>query len=248
MLITDPWFYAVALPAVLLMGLAKSGAAAGFGALAVPLMALAVPVPQAAAILLPVLLVADVMGLAALLRERDRALVRLLLPAGLAGVVIGTATFGLLSAKVVAGVVGVITLLFLALRTLFPPRADAPPPPRWLGALLGVVSGFTSFVAHAGAPPLGFYVLPLKLSPLVFAATTSVFFAAVNLAKWPAYAWLGLIDGRNMLTSLVLLPLTPLGVWLGVRFVRRVPQELFYRLFTIGMLLTGCKLLWDGLH
>ncbi len=248
MLITDPWFYAVAVPAVLLLGLSKSGFGAGFGSLAVPLMALSVPVPQAAAILLPVLLVADVLGLASLLRDRDRALVRLLVPAGLVGIVIGTLSFGLLSSNVVAGVVGAITLIFLALRTLFPPRADAPPPPRWLGLLLGTVSGFTSFVAHAGGPPLSFYVLPLKLKPVVFAATLSVFFAVINLAKWVPYAWLGLIDSRNMLTSAVLLPITPLGVWLGVRFVRRVPQALFYRIFSLGMLLTGCKLLWDGFH
>ncbi len=245
-MITDPWFYAVAVPAVLLMGLSKSGFGAGFGSLAVPLMALSVPVPQAAAILLPVLLVADVLGLASLLRDRDRALVRLLVPAGLVGIVIGTLSFGLLPTKVVAGVVGAITLIFLAVRTLFPPRADAPPPPRWLGLLLGTVSGFTSFVAHAGGPPLSFYVLPLKLKPLVFAATLSVFFAVINLGKWLPYAWLGLIDSRNMLTSAVLLPITPLGVWLGVRFVRRVPQALFYRLFSLGLLLTGCKLLWDG--
>lgn len=247
-MITDPWFYAAALPAVLLLGLSKSGFGAGFGSLAVPLMALTVPVPQAAAILLPVLMLADLLGLASLLKERDRALVRLLLPAGLAGIVIGALSFGLLPAQAVAGVVGAITLVFLALRTLFPPRADAPPPPRWLGLLLGAVSGFTSFVAHAGGPPLAFYVLPQKLKPVVFAATLSVFFAAINLAKWLPYAWLGLIDSRNMLTSAVLLPATPLGVWLGVRFVRRVPQRLFYRLFSLGMLLTGCKLLWDGLN
>jgi hypothetical protein len=68
---------------------------------------------------------------------------------------------------VVAGVIGALTLVFLLLRTLFPPHADAPPPPRWLGGVLAVVSGWTSFVAHAGAPPLAFYVLPLKLKPLV---------------------------------------------------------------------------------
>ncbi len=246
-MITDPWFYAAALPAVLLLGLSKSGFGAGFGSLAVPVMALTVPVPQAAAILLPVLMLADALGLASLVKDRDRALVRLLLPAGLLGIVIGAVTFGLLSSKVVAGVVGAITLVFLALRTLVPPHADAPPPPRWLGLLLATLSGFTSFVAHAGGPPLSFYVLPLKLRPVVFAATLSVFFAAINLAKWLPYAWLGLIDSRNMLTSAVLLPITPLGVWLGVRFVRRVPPALFYRLFSIGMLLTGCKLLWDGL-
>ncbi len=247
-MITDPFFYAVALPAALLIGLSKSGFAGGFGALAVPLMALAIPVPQAAAILLPVLCVADLLGLASLLRERNRALVRLLLPAGLAGIVLGALSFGLLSSKTVAALVGAITLGFLALRVLFPPRADAPPPPRWLGRALAVLSGYTSFVAHAGGPPLGFYLLPQRLQPVVFAATSAVFFAAINFAKWLPYAWLGLIDTRNMLTSLALLPVVPLGVWLGVRFVRRVPPQLFYRLFSLGMLLTGCKLLWDGLR
>lgn len=248
MIITDPGFYAAAVPAVLLLGISKSGFGMGFGSLAVPLMALAVPVPQAAAILLPVLLLADGLGLMSLLKHRDRPLVRLLLPAGLLGVVLGTLSFGWLSAQAVAAVVGAVTLAFLALRTVFPPRADAPPPPAWLGRLLGAVSGFTSFVAHAGGPPLGFYLLPLKLQPMTFAATTSVYFAVINLAKWLPYAWLGLIDTRNMLTSLLLLPLAPLGVWLGVTFVRRVPQSLFYRLFNLGLLLTGCKLLWDGLR
>jgi uncharacterized membrane protein YfcA len=246
--IQDPWFYAVAIPAVLLVGISKSGFGAGFGALGTPLMALAVPVPQAAAIMLPLLMVMDGLGLAALVRQCDRALIRLLLPAGLLGVLIGALLFGVLSAKTVAGLVGGLTLVFLAIRVLFPPRADAPPPPRWLGFVLGTASGFTSFVAHAGSPPIGFYVLPLKLKPITFTATMAVFFAAVNLAKWIPYAWLGLIDLRNMLTSLTLLPLAPLGVWLGVRFVKNVSPLLFYRLFNIGMGLTGAKLLWDGLR
>lgn len=245
-MITDPWFYAVAIPAILLLGVSKSGFGAGFGALAVPMMALAIPVPQAAAILLPVLLVMDAMGLAALMRDRDRALLRLLLPAGLLGIVIGTVLFGVLSGKTVAGVVGVTTLAFLLIRLVWPPRADAPPPPKWLGVLLGTVSGFTSFVAHAGGPPIGFYVLPLRLPPVVFSATMAVFFAAVNLAKWPAYGWLGLLDLRNMLTALVLLPIAPLGVIVGVRWVRRISPKLFYQLFNAGLLLTGLKLVYDG--
>jgi hypothetical protein len=245
--ITDPAFFAVAIPAVLLMGLAKSGFGAGFGALAVPLMALAIPVPQAAAIMLPLLAIMDALGLAAFLRDFDRRLIRLLLPAGLLGTLIGTMLFGLLSAKTVAAVVGAITLAFVVVRMLRPPRADAPPPPRWLGFLLGATSGFTSFVAHAGGPPVAFYVLPLKLPPLTFTATMSVFFAAVNASKWIPYAWLGLIDTTNMLSALVLAPLAPVGVWIGVKFVRRMPPHLFYRLFNAGMLVTGAKLLYDGL-
>jgi uncharacterized membrane protein YfcA len=247
-LLTDPVFYAVAVPAVLLVGISKSGFGAGFGALGVPLMALAVPVPQAVAIMLPLLLIMDAFGLRALWHERDPTLLRLLVPAGLLGTVIGALLFGLLSAKTVAALVGAITLVFLALRTAFPPRADAPPPARPVGFFFATVSGFTSFVAHAGGPPIAFFMLPLKLSPLRFTATMAVFFAAVNAAKWLPYGLLGLIDATNMATAAVLAPVAPLGVWVGVRLVRHIPPVLFYRLFSVGMLLTGCKLLWDGVR
>lgn len=245
-LVADPAFYAVAVPAVLLTGLAKSGVAAGFGALAVPLMALAVPVPQAAAIMLPLLAVMDVIGVASYLKSGDRDLLRLMVPAGLVGTVVGTLLFGLLAPAMVAGLVGVLTLLFLVQRLFFPPRADAPPPPRWLGALLAMASGFTSFVAHAGGPPLHAYLLPLKLSPVRFAATSAVFFAVINASKWLPYAWLGLIDLRNMATAVVLMPLAPVGVWIGVRIVRRIDPRWFYRLLYAGMLFAGLKLLWDA--
>ena len=244
--ITDWSFYAVAIPAVLLLGVSKSGFGAGFGSLAVPLMALSVTVPRAAAILMPVLLVMDLLGIAAFRKDFDRALLRFLLPWGLLGIGIGTLTFQLLQPRWVAGIVGVFTLLFLAQRLLFAPRADGAPPPRWAGALLTATSGFTSFVAHAGGPPINAYVIPLRLTPLRFTGTMAFFFFVINLAKWLPYAWLGLLDGRNLGTSLLLLPLAPIGVWAGVRIARRIDQRLFYRFVYLGMLLTGLKLVWDA--
>ncbi len=228
-LITDPYFYAVTVPAVLLLGISKSGFGAGFGSLAVPMMALVVSVPQAAAILMPVLLVMDVLGMAAFRKDFDLKLLRFLIPCGLVGIVVGALLFRVLDAHVVAGLVGVFTLLFLAQRLLFPPQADSPPPPRWLGALLTATSGFTSFIAHAGGPPINAYVIPMRLSPVKFTATMAFFFFVINLSKWMPYAWLGLLDWRNMATSLVLLPIAPLGVWVGVRLARRISQQLFYR-------------------
>jgi uncharacterized membrane protein YfcA len=245
-LITDPYFYAVTIPAVLLLGVSKSGFGAGFGSLAVPMMALAVSVPQAAAILMPVLFVMDVLGMAAFRKDFDMALLKFLIPFGLLGVGVGCLLFKVLDAHTVAAMVGVFTLLFLAQRLLFPPRADSPPPPRWVGALLTATSGFTSFVAHAGGPPINAYVIPLRLSPVRFTATMAFFFFVVNLSKWIPYYWLGLLDMRNMATSLVLLPIAPIGVWVGVHWARRISQQLFYRLLYAGMLLTGLKLVWDG--
>ena len=245
-LITDPFFYAIAIPAVLLLGVSKSGFGAGFGSLAVPMMALAVTVPQAAAILMPVLLVMDLLGMAAFRNNVDRQLLRFLLPFGLLGIVIGTLLFKVLDAKLVAGIVGGFTLMFLAQRLLFPPKADSPPPPRWLGALLTTTSGFTSFIAHAGGPPINAYVIPLKLKPVLFTGTMAFFFFFINIAKWVPYAWLGLLDMRNMLTSLALLPFAPIGVWVGVRIAHRIDPVWFYRLVYTGMFLTGVKLLWDS--
>lgn len=247
-LVGDPWFYAAAVPAVLLMGLSKSGFASGFGSLTTPIMALSLSVPQAAAIMLPLLLVMDATGLQQMWRQRDRVLLARLLPWGLAGTVVGTLLFGVLPGPAVSAVVGALTLAFLAQRLLFPPRRDGHVPPRWLGPACATASGFTSFVAHAGGPPMSAYLLPLKLPAPVYAATMAVFFAVMNLSKWIPYAWLGLIDARNLATSLLLMPLAPLGVWAGVWLTRRVDARWFYRLAYLGMLLTGVKLLWDGLR
>ncbi|MDP2680167.1 MAG: sulfite exporter TauE/SafE family protein [Rhodoferax sp.] len=246
--ITDPFFYAVTIPAVLLLGVSKSGFGAGFGSLAVPMMALAVSVPQAAAILMPVLLLMDVLGMAAFRKDFDLKLLKFLIPCGLVGIVVGALLFKLLDARLVAGIVGLFTLLFLAQRLLFPPKADSPPPPRWLGALLTATSGFTSFIAHAGGPPVNAYMIPLRLSPIRFTATMAFFFFIINLAKWIPYAWLGLLDWRNFATSVVLLPLAPIGVWVGVKLARRISQVLFYRFLYVGMFLTGVKLLSDAVR
>lgn len=247
-LITDPLFYAVAIPSVILLGIGKSGFGAGFGSLAVPLIAMTVTVPQAAAILMPVLLVMDVLGLAAYRKHYDKALFRFIVPFALVGTLIGLLLFKLLPVHVVAGVVGAFTLLFLAQRLVFPPRPDSPPPPRWAGALLSVAAGFTSFIAHSGGPPVNAYVIPLRLPPLVFTATMAFVFFVVNLSKWIPYAWLGLLDLRNMATSMVLLPLAPVGVYIGVRLARTMKPTLFYRILYGGMFLSGCKLLWDGVR
>ena len=247
-LITDPFFYAVAIPSVLLMGISKSGFGTGFGSLAVPLMALAVSVPDAAAIMMPVLLLTDILSLAFFRNQLDWRLLKFLVPCGLVGTVLGFMLFRLLSPGVVEALVGGFTLLFLAQRLLLPPKPDAPPPPRWVGAILTATSGFTSFIAHAGGPPISAYVIPLKLSPVLFTSTMAVFFFVINLSKWIPYGFLGLLDMRNMLTSLVLLPLVPLGVWVGVRLARRIKPDLFYKFIYAGMFLTGLKLLWDGLR
>jgi len=245
--ISDPWFYVVAVPAVLLMGISKSGFGAGFGSLAVPIMALAISVPKAAAIFMPILLLMDLMGLVFFRRHIDWKLMRFLLPLGLVGTVVGTLTFQYVATDRVSAIVGFLTLIFLAQRKLSSQVVVVAPWPKPVGALLAVLSGFTSFVAHAGGPPINAYILGMRLKPINFAATLAVFFFVINLSKWLPYNYLGLLNWENFYTSLILMPLAPVGVWIGVFIAKRIQMKLFYNLVEVGMLLTGIKLVSDWL-
>ncbi len=243
---TDPLFYLAAIPAILLIGISKSGFGSGFGGLAVPLIALTVTVPEAAAVLMPLLFVLDILALRAYRDGYDKALLRQLLPWSLLGIGIGFLLFKYIDTHIVEGTVGIFALAFVAQRLLFPPSPHGVILPRWIGVSLTTMSGFTSFVAHAGSPPLNAYLLPMRLAPVTFAATMAVLFFWVNLAKWVPYAYLGLFDTRGLVTALVLMPFTPIGIWIGVRIARKISPQLFYFFVQTGMVLTGYKLVFDG--
>jgi uncharacterized membrane protein YfcA len=244
--ITDPLFYAVAIPAILLVGISKGGLGSGAGMLATPLVAMVVPIPQAAAILLPLLLVMDAVGLWAYRGVFSRENMRVILAGGVAGVLLGALTFRYFSDAWLRVALGAIAVAFVAQRFLFR-AAEAPESTsRVKGLFWSAVSGLTSTVAHAGGPPLSVYLLPQRLDKAVLVGTTVIFFAVINAVKLVPYAWLGLFDTRNLSTSLVLSPLAPLGIFLGVWLLRRMSQDLFYRVSYALLLLVGAKLLWDG--
>lgn len=246
-MITDPWFYAAAIPAILLMGISKGGFGSGAGIFATPLMALVVPIPQAAAILLPILIVMDVAGLWAYRGTFSRENMRVILVGGVLGVALGTLTFRYFSDAWIRIVLGAMAVGFVLQRYVI--RAGRHPAPRSTpkGLFWSVVSGLTSTVAHAGGPPLSIYLLPQRLDKTVLVGTTVVFFAVINVVKLAPYAWLGLFEAQNLATSLALSPLAPVGIWVGYTLVRRIPEDLFYRICYALLLVVGLKLLWDGI-
>jgi uncharacterized protein len=82
----------------------------------------------------------------------------------------------------------------------------------------------------------------------VLMGTIAVFFTVVNLAKVPGYIYLGQFTSANLLTSLVLLPLAPIGVKMGFWLLQRSNEQLIYQLCYIFLFITGSKLLWDGVR
>jgi len=249
-LIIDPFFYAVAIPAFLLTAISKGGFASGGGNLTVPLVALAIPAPQAAAIALPLLCAMDLSGLRAWWGRWSLREMRVLIPGGAIGIALGATAFGYMDDRAIKAMVGLVTLGFLARAAWQATRRKAPPsaePSAARGGFWATVSGFTSTIAHAGGPPLAVYLYPLRLDRQTLAATTVVFFGVMNYVKLLPYWWLGQLSAANLLTALVLAPLAPLGVNLGIWLSKRISDKLFYRIIYTLLLASGLKLAWDGL-
>jgi uncharacterized membrane protein YfcA len=243
-LISDPRFYAVAIFAVVLTGISKGGIGAA-GGFSVPLLSLVISPVQAAAIMLPILVLMDAIGVYAYRKDWDRRNMTIIMPAGLVGIGIGWLTFKYLNDDWIRILLGLIACGFVAFNLLagLPKPAQ---PSRLKGYLCATGSGFTSFVAHAGGPPLAMYLLPQRLDKALYVGTTIVFFTVINAAKIVPYSMLGLFDSRNLGTATALLPVAVLGILLGIWVRKRLSTDWFYRVAYTLMFVTGAKLLYDG--
>jgi uncharacterized membrane protein YfcA len=232
---------------VILTGLSKGGFGGALGGTAVPLMAVAISPVQAASIMLPILCLADLFGLRLYFGKWDAANLKALIPGALIGVALGALTFGAFNEDAIRLLIGAITTLFVVIKWVQPaPTQTAAVPSMAKGTLLSAMSGFTSFVAHAGAPPIMMYLLPQRLDKTTYIATVNIFFLLTNAIKLVPYAWLGQFSSVNLLASLTLAPLVPLGVWLGYFLQEKISQVWFYRIAQAGLLLMGGQLIYQG--
>lgn len=248
LLITDPWFYLLAVPAVLLVGISKGGFGGGAGLVAVPVLSFVMPLAQAAAILLPILCVMDLFAVSAYRGQYSAPNLRRLLPGGLVGIAGGALAFGVLDERWLRVFVGAIALGFVMQWVLGPKALKAKKPGAVGGVFWGAVGGFTSTLAHAGGPPVSVYLLPQKLPPVLFVGTTVIVFTMFNYVKLIPYAWFGQLSADNLATSLVLLPLAPLGIKLGRWLLDRINGVLFYRIVYSLLLIAGLKLVSEALQ
>ena len=231
---------------MLITAIAKGGFGSGVGGLGVPLMSLAIAPPQAAAIMLPILCLMDLFSCWAYRGKWDRRNMRIMLPAAMVGMALGTLMFGVLEADHIRLMLGLIAVSFSLDYWLRPKQLAAKSPSALAGSFWSAAAGFTSFLAHSGGPPLSVYLLPQRLDRTVFVATSVFFFFVINYVKLLPYAWLGLFDFTNLATSAVLAPLAPIGIWLGLVLHQRISDQLFYRICYWALFLVGVKLLWDG--
>ncbi|HEX6999142.1 MAG TPA: sulfite exporter TauE/SafE family protein [Gammaproteobacteria bacterium] len=248
-MIQDPVFYLLAVPAVVLLGFSKGGLA-GVGSLALPLIVIVIEPVQAAAIMLPILIAQDTVGVWAFRRHLDWYVLGWTVPGATFGILLGYLFAANVPSAAVMALVGVISIAFgayrLWLRRQGTPKAAAPSSPGWIGSLFGVASGFTSQIAHAGAPPFQLWVLPRRLPRDVLVGTSAVYFAVINWIKVPAFAALGQFSATNVLTAAALLPVAIVSTFAGVWLVRRIDGERFYAIIYCLMIVVGVILLFEA--
>jgi uncharacterized protein len=162
------------------------------------------------------------------------------------GTLVGALTIRHMSDDWIRILLGTVAIGFLAW-TLYPKKGVSVKPGHRAGWFWAATSGFTSFITHAGSPPIMVYLLPQKLDKETFVATSLVYFLALNYAKIIPYVWLGLFDRRVLATAALLVPVGVAGIYAGLWMQRRIHVRWFYRLIYALLFATGTKLLYDGI-
>ena len=247
-LITDPLFYFVAVPAVVILGISKGGFT-GIGMIATPMLALVMPPLQGAAILLPIILLQDALSVWIYRRNWDAWNLKVMLPGAVAGCGAAWLLAAYVSDAVILLVVGLIALGFAInawwMRHVRP--EDLPRPRAWLGTLCGAGAAFTSTLIQIGAPPYYVFVLPQRLPKMLYVGTTVWFFALINVMKVVPYFALGQFSNSGLTTSAALFPLAIAANMLGVWLVRITPDTIFYKITNWLVFVLGVELTRQGL-
>ncbi len=233
--------------AAFLVGLSKGGLPA-IGMLSVPILSLFMSPLVAAVLLLPIYILSDVVSVWLYRREYSADNLKILIPAGVAGVAIGWSAATVVSDRMISLLIGLMGISFCLYTWFFKKTTQvASPATVSKGLFWGTLSGFTSFVSHAGAPPFQIYVLPQKLPKMVFAGTSTIVFASVNLAKLIPYSSLYPYSKPTLMVSAVLLPCAAVGTLLGRYLIQRLPDKWFFLAVQIALFLICIRLVATSL-
>ncbi len=246
----SPAFFAFAVPAVIFAGVSKGGFGSGAAFASASILALIVEPGQALALMLPLLMLIDLASLRAYWRRWNGREAGVLILGALPGVILAAWLFAGMDADAMRLLIGSLSIAFVIwqLRGVFGLWVAAGRQlPGWAGVLAGVVAGFTSFVSHAGGPPVAVYLLSRQPSKTQYQATTVLVFWVINLSKAVPYAGLGLFSVETLKLDLMLAPFALFGTWAGVKLHHSVPERLFYAIAYVLLTVTGAKLIWDGL-
>ncbi len=239
-------FLFTVVPAIVLYGIAKSGLGGSISLISVPLMTIVMPLNQALAIILPILIFSDIIAVYRFRREFDLSTLKLIVPFAAIGIVIGSFTFTYFSENLLKLIVGIMGFVFAGHYFLFKTKEIIPAKKNFFkGAICCSIAGFTSFCVHAGGTPTSIYLLPLRLKKEIYVGTRIIFFTCVNLIKLPLYINLSMLNFDTFSQSLMLIPLAVIGIFIGYKILKVIEENLFYNIIYALIFLSSSKLIYD---
>jgi len=249
---SDPvMFYVVGLPTIFLIALSKGAFGGGLATLGIPLLSLVMPPLDAAIVMAPLVSFMDLFAFGSYgLRTWSKADIVWLMPSLVIGIGIGYLFFTRFNPHLVEASIALVTLLFTAhwflrSRRAKPSHNPVSPP---LAVIAGMASGFTTFIAHSGGPPVNMYLLRRGLDKTTYAGTNLAIFMLGNLVKLVPYGVLAYAKPLTLLAAALLAPIVPVGVWAGVYLHRRLEQNRLYFWCYLLLSAAAAKLLFDALR
>ena len=228
----DQWFWVIL--CALFVGMSKTGIA-GLGMLIVPILAAIFGGKTSAGILLPMLSMADIFAVFYYHRHAEWKYILKLLPATVAGVLIGLFVGNMVNDQQFKNIMAVIILVGVVIMVWRESKTNAQAiPHNWLfSSVVGLLGGFSTMIGNASGPLMSIYLLSMMLPKNSFIGTGAWFFLIINLFKIPFHIMVWeTIDMRSFTLDLAMFPVIMVGAFLGFKLVKYIPEKP-YRIFII---------------
>lgn len=241
-------FLIAVIPAIILFGIAKSGLGGSIALISIPLMTLSMSLTEALAIMLPILIFSDFIAVYRFRKDYDLETLKLIIPSAAIGIIIGSFTFSYFSEDLLKFLIGLMGFIFAGHYFIFKKNKIKPHKKNNIkGSVCTIVAGFTSFCVHAGGTPTSIYLLPLRLKKEIYVGTRVIFFTFVNLIKLPLYIHLSMMNTGTLINSILLFPLSILGIYIGFKLLKIIEENLFYNIIYALIFISSSKMLYDFL-
>ena len=242
----DLLFFICVVPAIIIFGIAKSGLGGSIALISIPLMTVVMPLGQALAVILPILILSDFIAVYRFRKEFDLDTLKLIVPFSAIGIFVGSVTFSYFSEDLLKFIIGLMGFLFSAQYFLFKKNKNISTKKSFIkGSICSTFAGFTSFCVHAGGTPTSIYLLPLRMKKEIYVGTRVIFFTFVNLIKFPFYISLSMITHDSLKQSMMLFPLSVIGILVGYQILKYIEENIFYNIIYILILISSSRLLYS---
>lgn len=239
------WQWIWVIISALLVGFSKTGIS-GFLMPVIPIIASVFGGKESTGVILPLLIIGDIFALYYYNRHAKWTDIKKLLPWAILGLIIGVIVGNYINDKQFKMVISISVLLclFTVIYTEKKGESLNIPQNKWVYALAGIITGFTSMIGNAAGPIFSVYLLSMNFKKNDFMGTTAWFFFLINLSKVPLQVlfWHN-ISFKSILLGVGMIPAIAIGAFLGMIMIKKINEKSFRYIIIAMTAIVSIKLL-----